>query len=67
MDINEVTAFLGYTNSQGYCYTYRSYVEGLKSGKHEITYSFSMAEPLNDRFDDYQAGDYILQHLITIP
>jgi serine/threonine-protein kinase len=67
MNINEVTAFLGYTNSQGYCYTYRSYIEGLKSGKHEIIYSFSIAEPLNDGFDDYQAGDYILHHLITIP
>ncbi|MEN6435903.1 MAG: serine/threonine-protein kinase [Anaerolineaceae bacterium] len=66
-DINDATAFMGYTNSQGYCYTYRSYVEGLKSGEHDITYSFSMSEPLYDGFDNYQAGDYILQHLVTIP
>ncbi len=66
-DVDQDTAFISYTNSQGYCYAYKAYVEGLTPGEHDITYSFTMSEPLNDGFDDYQAGAYVLQHLITIP
>lgn len=67
VDIDRDTAFIGYSSSIGPCYAYRTYVDGLKPGKHNITYSFSMAQPLNDGYDDYQAGTYTVENIITIP
>lgn len=67
VDIDRDTAFMGYTNSVGTCYAYRTYIEGLKPGIHTITYSFSMSQPLNDGYDDYQAGTYTVENIITIP
>ena len=67
VDIDRDTAFMGYTNSIGSCYSYRTYIDGLKPGIHNITYSFSMSQPLNDGYDDYQAGTYTIENIITIP
>lgn len=67
VNIDRDTAFMGYTNSVGFCYAYRTYIDGLKPGSHNITYSFSMSQPLNDGYDDYQAGTYTVENIITIP
>ncbi len=67
IDLDQDTAFLSDTTSQGSCYSYRAYVEELESGNHVILSSFSISKPLSDGYDDYQTGTYTMEHLVTIP
>lgn len=67
IDIERDTAFIGYSSSIGPCYAYSTYIDGLKPGMHNITYSFSMSQPLNDGYEEYQAGTYTIENIITIP
>ena len=65
IDMNQVGLFDRDSDGR-YCHTYQAVLEGWLPGLHTYGWLQSIAEPLSDGWDVYDAGDYMLEFAVQV-
>ena len=67
IDLDTQMAFWSWTlPDSGPCYSYDGYTTGWSVGEHHIIWTHTITQALNDGWMDYEAGNYVMETILTI-
>jgi serine/threonine protein kinase len=67
VDLDTHARFFTHDSDIGPCNGYRGYIQGFTPGIHHVVWTHHIYHELSDGQDTFVAGDYVMDHVITVP